>query len=178
MDLSGHYVYEHWKDGKCYYVGKGQRDRAFTYFRNNDGWSKVFSSPEEWYKNCINFVKIIKNFDNEKDAIDFEMKLTDRRFEEGHPLVNRARGKAVIYTEEMKTALREKYREHGHPSKGTKLSKEAIKNISNAAKNRKYRKAVCKNCSKEYSTNVGRSFYCSKDCKLDALKKRRKGLIE
>lgn len=28
MDLSGHYVYEHWKDGKCYYVGKGQRDRA------------------------------------------------------------------------------------------------------------------------------------------------------
>ena len=176
IDLEKYYVYEHWKDNKCFYVGKGRGDRAFSYFRSNKEWSKVFNDPFEWYSNCFDYIKFIKNFEDENEAYKFEKEQSILRINQGHSLVNKSLGKSVIWTDEMKNNLKKKYEsgEIVNHFKGKKHSQESIEKIKRAAKNRPFRKIICKNCEKEYESNASRTWYCSHSCKLESLKERRK----
>lgn len=62
-----YYVYEHWLDDECLYVGKGSNNRAFDFEARRDDY-RIFLNKN---KNNIK-VKIVKYFDNEEEALDFE----------------------------------------------------------------------------------------------------------
>lgn len=68
------YVYEHWYNDQCFYVGSGKYRRAYD-------WRREGRRSKEWYDFCKKdydnlVVKIIGEFDTRAEAIEFEKALT------------------------------------------------------------------------------------------------------
>lgn len=63
-----YYVYEHYLDGKLFYIGKGTKDRCLVLKGRSEDWDNHVDGRE----NEI-FVDIIKTFELEEDALDFEV---------------------------------------------------------------------------------------------------------
>lgn len=117
-----YYVYEHWLNGKCFYVGCGsiKNNRAFD----------LSSRNENWYKYCNNKfeVKIIKEFEDGKEAFDFEKELTLEHISNGSPLVNKGIGRSLYGKANGMYGK-------GYILKGRKKSKEHIAKIISTIKN-------------------------------------------
>lgn len=64
---SKYYVYEHWIDGKVFYVGKGTGARAVDFKSRNKKWLKHVN--ERFIEIKVN---IVKHFDNDLEAIEYE----------------------------------------------------------------------------------------------------------
>lgn len=79
-------VYEHWNINGCYYVGAGSIKNKRAYLSN--------SRSKEWLEQYnIGFtVRIIKEFEDRKEAFDFEAELTKKHLLEKSPLVNKGIG--------------------------------------------------------------------------------------
>lgn len=74
LEQNKFYVYEHWYNNQCFYVGSGKYRRAYD-------WKREGRRSEEWYNFCNRDykkieVRIIEEFDNDLLAIDFEKALT------------------------------------------------------------------------------------------------------
>lgn len=80
-----YYVYEHWLDGQCFYVGKGSyihnRAQALGDSVRNKEWRNFVGNRK---KEVI--INIVKDFYSEQDAYDYEEKLSIKRIKEGYPL--------------------------------------------------------------------------------------------
>lgn len=73
MDIKNkYYVYRHYIEGNTFYVGKGQEDRAYVYGRNKI-WKEIVEANNNKYD-----IEIIKYFNNEKEAYEFEKELTEK----------------------------------------------------------------------------------------------------
>lgn len=72
MDNNKFYVYEHWLYGECIYVGKGRINRPLQFCKRNDNWKAIVGDNK---KDII--VKIIEEFDTNKEALKFEQELTE-----------------------------------------------------------------------------------------------------
>ncbi|HBG8638454.1 TPA: hypothetical protein KRH68_000694 [Clostridioides difficile] len=64
-----HYIIEHDGSENVFYIGKGIGDRIYNQIRN-EKWDNIVKSNNNNYN-----VDIIKYFENEKDALDYETKL-------------------------------------------------------------------------------------------------------
>jgi predicted GIY-YIG superfamily endonuclease len=95
------YVYQHLRldNNKPFYIGKGCKDRAWRKKRNNIGWNNI--------ANKIGFkVEILKYFDDEDQAIEYEHQLINIYREQKIELVNQTKyssgGTKWSYTDEIK----------------------------------------------------------------------------
>lgn len=87
------YVYEHWYNGKCFYVGSGSYHRAHD-LRKTTRNKKWHDFCNDDFKNIT--VKIIEEFEDPKMALDFEKALTIYHdYILKSPLVNIATGWAA-----------------------------------------------------------------------------------
>ena len=93
--LKEYYVYEHYLGDECIYVGSGDKYRPFEYYRN-DKWKEYFPDKDDWFKVRNNVVEIYCIVNDRKEAYDIESELTIKRMDEGHPLTNKAVGKALF----------------------------------------------------------------------------------
>lgn len=64
---SKYYVYEHWIDGKMFYVGKGTGVRAVDFKSRTKKWLEHVNGRFVEIK-----VNIVRHFDNEFEAIEYE----------------------------------------------------------------------------------------------------------
>lgn len=60
-----YYVYTHKKNGVIVYIGKGQGDRCFQSKMRTDKWTTAF-------RNSIPEVEIVKKFNTEAEALEYE----------------------------------------------------------------------------------------------------------
>jgi len=82
-----YYVYVHYKPGgDPFYVGKGTSGRAYTSGKRSWGWTKVVE------ENGGLDVRIIKHFETEEEAFDFEKALIKELRQQGHNLINASAG--------------------------------------------------------------------------------------
>jgi hypothetical protein len=95
------YVYHHLRldNNIPFYVGKGCKDRAFRTKRNNKGWNNIV--------NKVGFkVDILKYFEDENQAIEYEHNLINIYKSQGIDLVNQtlysSGGTKWSYTDEVK----------------------------------------------------------------------------
>lgn len=95
------YVYQHLRldNNKPFYIGKGCKDRAWRKKRNNIGWNNI--------ANKVGFkVEILKYFDDENQAIEYEHQLINTYREQKLELVNQTKyssgGTKWSYTDEIK----------------------------------------------------------------------------
>lgn len=88
-----YYVYEHWLDGKCFYVGKGCGNRAYALYDSKrcSGWLKFCKGR----KNEIE-IRIVKEFENEQDAYNYEKELSLKMKLDGHPITGIADGNSLF----------------------------------------------------------------------------------
>ena len=74
-----YYVYEHYyiinENKKVIYVGKGSKNRCYDFVRRNDKWKDYVN------ENGLPLVNIVKYFNEEKDAYDFERKLRNEYYD-------------------------------------------------------------------------------------------------
>ena len=124
------YVYQHLRldNNKPFYIGKGCKDRAWRKKRNNIGWNNI--------ANKIGFkVEILKYFDDENQAIEYEHQLINTYREQKIELVNQTKhssgGTKWSYTDEIKN-------KQSKGQMGTKRpkTKEWCEKISKANKGR------------------------------------------
>jgi predicted GIY-YIG superfamily endonuclease len=95
------YVYQHLRldNNKPFYIGKGCKDRAWRKKRNNIGWNNI--------ANKVGFkVEILKYFDDENQAIEYEHQLINIYREQKLELINQTKyssgGTKWSYTDEIK----------------------------------------------------------------------------
>lgn len=84
LSNSMYYVYEHYLDGKLFYVGKGQGDRCFNVKRRSKYWLNLVKDRE-----CEVKIIIVAYFYYEKDAYEYESQLIKNYASYGEDLVNR-----------------------------------------------------------------------------------------
>lgn len=122
--MMDYYVYEHWNYDGCFYVGAGsvKNFRAYETNSRNRDWQEKAKNGFE--------VRIIKYFDNRKEAFDFEEKLTRKHFNENSPLVNKGLG-THLYGEANGMYGK------GYVLKGRKKSQESIEKRSETIKKNK-----------------------------------------
>jgi hypothetical protein len=125
------YVYQHLRldNNIPFYIGKGCKDRAFRTKRNNKGWNNIV--------NKVGFkADIIKYFEDENQAIEYEHKLIDDYKSQGIELVNQtlysSGGTSWSYTDEVKIKQR-----LGQIGTKRPKSKEWCDKVSKANKGRK-----------------------------------------
>lgn len=82
-----YYVYEHWFNNECIYVGKGRKRRPFQFkSKRNDIWKNIAGDRYDDIS-----VRIIKEFDTNIDAVKFESELTMRYIKNGQCIANNGR---------------------------------------------------------------------------------------
>jgi hypothetical protein len=125
------YVYEHWRPdtGVIFYVGKGQKRRAWDCHRGRNRWHKiVFAHLRKM--GLTHEVRIVQNNLTEREAFDKEIALIAHWRSLGAVLVNQTLGgdgpSGRKHTEEWKRAVSEKL-------KGRKISPESRAKMSAAA---------------------------------------------
>lgn len=100
--MKSYYVYEHWLDNQCFYVGKGtygslwggkERYEQFQDDRRNKEWKDFVDGKYNEIK-----IRIVKNFDNEKDAENYEENLSIKRKKQGYPVKCKINGRNVSGT--------------------------------------------------------------------------------
>ena len=116
-----YYVYVHSKpNGSPFYVGKGTRGRAFTSGKRSWGWTQMVEE-------CGGVdVRIVKYFETEKEAWDFEKALIKELRQQGHNLINLSEG--------------------GRGPNGYKQSEETRRYKSLLMQGYKHRTVTCPNC--------------------------------
>jgi len=95
------YVYQHLRldNNEPFYIGKGYKDRAWRKKRNNKGWNNIVDK--------VGFkVEILKYFDDENQAIEYEHKLINGYRKQGFELVNQTKyssgGTKWSYTDQVR----------------------------------------------------------------------------
>ena len=131
LDKNKKYVYEHWLDGECFYVGHGNWDRPYRFTTNGDCRSNKWAEHVGDRKHDID-VKIIAKFDNKKEAVAYERELTIHHRESGSPLVNILDGEN--HTEFTKRNISKTSKGRVNAMKGKHYSGEALRNIQDARK--------------------------------------------
>lgn len=125
------YVYQHLRldNNIPFYIGKGCKDRAWRKKRNNIGWNNIVSK--------VGFkVEILKYFEDENQAIEYEHNLINEYRKQNIELVNQTKyssgGTKWSYTDEIK-------HKQSQGQLGTKRpkTKEWCEKISKANKGRK-----------------------------------------
>lgn len=107
-----YYVYTHSLDGEIFYVGKGCGTRAGRFTFRSERWNEfVGDRVDEVESNIVCF------FENEKDAYDFETKLTALYISVGLCQANGSIGTRL--TDTAKQLLKQKKLGNQHPSKAT-----------------------------------------------------------
>ena len=81
-----YFVYGHFKDERCHYVGCGNENRPWDFHRRNENWKKVFSDAHPT-------VIIFDELGNREDALDCEKKHIDRFKSKGYVLANKPTAK-------------------------------------------------------------------------------------
>ena len=135
------YVYEHWLDGICFYVGKGRKERPFEFYtRRNKFWTSIVNERYDEIQ-----VKLIREFDDSKSALAFETELTKYYIEKGMCKANNFRcGNSFFgkhnpfygkhHSEETIKKIKKKnsgkFEGENNPFYGKKHSKETLELIS------------------------------------------------
>ncbi len=125
------YVYEHWRpdENAIFYVGKGQKRRAWDTHRGRTRWHK-FVVEKLKRLGMAHEVRIIEYFDDELAALSRERELIAHWRSLGADLVNLSEGgegpTGLKHTEEWKLAMSRRMR-------GRKMSDEARAKMSLAA---------------------------------------------
>jgi hypothetical protein len=95
------YVYQHLRldNNTPFYIGKGCKDRAWRKKRNNIGWNNIV--------NKVGFkIEILKYFEDENQAIEYEHNLINEYRKQNIELVNQTKyssgGTKWSYTDEIK----------------------------------------------------------------------------
>lgn len=113
-------------NGEIFYVGAGS-------IENRRPWG-TNSRSQEWYDHCKGefHVRIVKEFDNRKEAFDYEAELTQKLIDEGcRPLVNKIIGTHAIgekngmYGKGYLLKGREKSKEHREKLRQSNIGKQA-----------------------------------------------------
>lgn len=81
------YVYGHFKGERCYYVGCGNEDRPYDFYRRNENWKKLFS------KESPPVVIIFHEVKNFEEALKLEQEQINRFKEKGYKLANKEPGR-------------------------------------------------------------------------------------
>jgi NUMOD3 motif len=104
------YVYEHWRpdEGVIFYVGKGQKRRAWDWHRGRNAWHKFIIAKLR--RNGLKVeVRIVHYFEYEKDALVKERELITAWKATGAELVNLTDGgegpSGLRHSEEWKQAM-------------------------------------------------------------------------
>ena len=123
-------VYTHSHNGKIFYVGKGKGYRPLSSADRHAAWNSVTSLMDSFD------VDIVKWFENEKDAYDFEKLLTMKYKPEGNVLntgrsISESHRQALSIAnrgrtmpEEVKDRLRKSLKGRVSPMKGIKMTSE------------------------------------------------------
>lgn len=119
-----YYVYEHWLDGKCIYVGSGNKNRPYSFYRN-----KEYNDFVEGRRNEI-CVKIFKKVKSKEDSFIIEKELTEERMKTFY-LFNKKSGNFPHET--LKKQVSNKLKNH-------EMTEETKKKISNTLKGRPFGK--------------------------------------
>jgi len=142
-DKKHYYVYEHWRPdtGECFYVGKGQGDRAYFMKRRSKHHKNIVSKLETMGM-CVE-VRLYASGLIEKEAFELEKVRIAHYKNLGFRLANKTEGGDGIsgyrHTEEAKIHFSKIFK--GRPkNKGTtglKLSEETRKKMSEIKKGKK-----------------------------------------
>lgn len=115
MRKDKYYVYEHWIDGVCFYVGKGRKRRPFELkSKRNKLWNEIVCGRYDEIK-----INVIKEFDTNKEAIQYETELTMKYVKQN---MCKANGKKYGSS----------YFNKDNPFYGKKHTKEALEKMSRA----------------------------------------------
>lgn len=145
-----YYVYEHWLDNKCIYVGSGlvKNNRSNPKIKRNSKYEKLTVGR----KNEIT-VKIVSYFNCKKEALEFEENLTLKYKEIGQAICCMKYGnKGAEVSESTRKKLSERLKKYnpstiyGAPNKGVKMKEEQKIKISNTLlKNNEwyYKRIIC-----------------------------------
>ena len=134
------YTYAHYTpQGRLFYIGKGQRGRAFSFYQRGSHWNNVvakYGKPE---------AQILAHWETEKEALDHEVLLIDCFKSMGYELCNKTNGgegtsgfkrttpvwnKGVPLTEECKQKLSAAMTGRTSWNKGISPSEESRKKMS------------------------------------------------
>lgn len=139
MENNKYYVYEHWYDNKCIYVGSGNLKRAKGKTKNN--------KYNEFAKDKKIEIRIVKEFNNKKESLILERELTLKYKNKGQAQFNI--NIANNHSEETKIKQRlvavERFKRESSPRKGVKLSLETKEKLSLAKKGKKQTKEHIEN---------------------------------
>ena len=143
MRKDKYYVYEHWIDGVCFYVGKGRKRRPFELkSKRNKLWNEIVCGRYDEIK-----INVIKEFDTNKEAIQYETELTMEYVKQNMCKANGKKYGASYFnkdnpfygekhTEETKKKISEslkgRYIGENNPFYGKKHTKEALEKMSRA----------------------------------------------
>lgn len=137
-------VYEHWLDGRCFWVGSGTKYRPKNFGSRKRAW-------QEYVKDRQNdiIIKIVKEFETREEAYEYEIEHHKNMLAEGHPIQNLL-GNAGYWTGKKRPEISEKLsksltgrhltEEHKHHisqnhskwNKGIPMSDESKKKLSNS----------------------------------------------
>ena len=166
------YTYAHYTpQGRLFYIGKGQGERAFSFYKRGSHWNNVvlkYGKPE---------AQILAHWKSEKEALDHEVLLIDCFRSMGHKLCNKTNGgegtSGYRHTDEQREnnrqarlgkptwnkgiACREDTKKRISISKlgkaGLPMSEEAKLKISLSNKGRKHSEETKRKCG---AKNIGR----------------------
>lgn len=115
--MKEHYVYEHWLDGQCFYVGKGSysSNRAYNFYNccRNEDWVNYVSNRHNEIK-----VVIVKEFEDEDEAYDYEKIVSEKRLLQNYPLQCRMIGKDKTTEKFINFRKGKKFPEHSKKMSG------------------------------------------------------------
>ena len=101
------YTYAHYApNGKIFYIGKGIKDRAYSFSDRSDNWKRAVKDNKGLK------IEILAHWDTEQEAFEHEKVLIDCFADMMHPLVNKTKGGkgayGVVFSEERKQSLKKK----------------------------------------------------------------------
>tara|TARA_R110000796_G_C14305119_1_gene405813 strand:+ start:162 stop:599 length:438 start_codon:yes stop_codon:yes gene_type:complete len=73
--MEKYYVYKHTDRGKVVYIGMGTKDRAWVVHKRSDQHKRFMI---QLFHNDILSIKVLKYFDNKKDALKYERQLINK----------------------------------------------------------------------------------------------------
>ena len=168
-----YYVYEHWLDEKCIYVGSGliKNNRHKPTIKRN----KIYEEYTLNRKDEI-VVKIIKYFKNKEDSLIFEENLTLKYKEIGQAMCCIKHGnKGMIMSEENRLQISERMKAnnpstlYGPYNKGMKMCVSQKEKISQTLLKKGewyYKKIKCVENGKEFDNIYEASKYYNVDMRI------------